>query len=192
MTEQQAVAPETDAGAKPPVEDSSAQDNLDTLLSEYDKPDQEQQTPKPTAQDDDIQSVVQWAKSQQEREIRDSTQRDLKAATELMKEAAGDVPVKIPDEVFEGVLYKRADNDPRIMKAWLNRAANPDGWSKVIRSLGKEIAKQFVPTDQKATESWDAVRSATHSASTSKAGSDAPNFSAMTDAEFQRWKMEHG
>lgn len=190
MTDQQAVAPETDAEAKPSVEESSAQDDLDTILAEFDESEpvkeSEQPAPDKSAQPDS--EVVEWVKAQKEKEIRENTKRDLQTATNWLKESVGETPVDVPEELLEGLLYKRAEDDPRIMKAWVSRNRNPQAWEKTVRALGKEVAKKFTPTDRQATDSWDAVDSAVHRASTSKSYEAPTDLGSMTDQEFARYK----
>ena len=191
MTEQ-AVVEDTDTEAKPSVEADNAQDDLENALREFDEqePEQPAEPVKSEAPNDDTAEIINYVRQQREQEARESSIKDLKAAANAIKDSVGEIPVNLPDEVFEGLLYQRAENNPAIMKAWMNRGKNPEGWNKVLKAVGKEFGDKLKQTpDAKATGDWNAVESSMHSASTSSQNEPSKDVAKMSDAEFAAYKM---
>lgn len=168
------------------VENAQEEVSLDSLLSEYNEPIEEpkKEEPQPTASySPDVQTFM-------ERQIKKDNDLALHEASKAMKAVVGDV--NLSNKWFEGQLHLAASKDPRLIQAFNNREASPKQWEAVVNTLGKELAQELTPTDQAATDSWNAVESAVHSASTSKVTEAAPDFGSMTDSEFMAWKVKHG
>lgn len=193
MTEDtQAVVDKTDAPAKPGAEVDSAQDkgsdDLDTLLNQF-----EQEQPKPEAkpktepeQKLDT-AAIRRLETLEKSLAEDRFQKSIKPVIERVR---GDIPAEVlgDDEILD-LLDGKAKRDPRLQQAWLNRDKNPSAWAKIEQNLGKELSKKFSKLpDQDATEDRNAVAVAVRGASTKAPEGKPPNFSKMSDNEFQAEK----
>lgn len=96
----------------------------------------------------------------------------------------------LPADYFDDTLVKswinaRADEDPRLAQAWVNRHTNPKQFEKVVGSLKGEFAKKYgkLP-DKQATDDRIAVADAVRGASTKAPVGQAPDFSRLSDAQF--------
>ena len=76
-----------------------------------------------------------------------------------MAKTVGAVRGELPAEQFDDTLVKawinaRADEDPRLAQAWVNRHTNPKQFEKVVGGLGREFAKRYGKTivDRNATD----------------------------------------
>ena len=160
----------------------NAQDpSLDSLLSEYDE------TPKEAPQQESQPSATQPTADMQafmDRQIQKETTQAINESAKALRDAVGDT--NLSERWFEGQLHVAANQDSRIMSAFNNRENNPGAWDSILNALGKELSKEInqAPTDSASTDSWNAVEASVHSASTSKVTESAPNYGAMTDAEF--------
>ena len=188
--EQQAVIQENESEAKPSDESQDAQEqDLDSLLKEYESEDKTEETQESTqqvAQSEDI----QWLRQQRAEYEREQTEKAVTEAASMLKESIGDLPITMPDYVFEGILHQKASKDPRIIEAFNKRFTNPGGWQKIVKATGKQLSQDLQPKDQKATDSWNAVESAVHSASTSSPQQQDVDVSKMTDTEFVAYKQK--
>ena len=161
--ENQAVVDESNADPKQEsAADQNAQEpSLDELLSSYEEP---KESPKPEAPADPTElqemraMVAEMRQEKQESAILD--------AAKSIKGELKDLPVDVPEYVLKGALREKAVEDPRIVEVFERRGANPKAWNEVIATLGKQIAKDMVPVDKQATDSWNAVESAVRSTST--------------------------
>jgi len=184
----QPVAIEPNATAQPVAEVPSARtdDDLDTLLKEFDtettrSPEPAQPAPAaPAANDTAVanETVLSEAKF-----IRQ--QRFQKDMDDTIKKVRGD----LPEELFDGPLVQawinaRAEKDERLANAWANRHADPKKFEQVVGALGKQFSKYGKLPDKNATEDREAVSAAVRGASHQAPGGKAPDFSRMTDAEF--------
>jgi len=107
-----------------------------------------------------------------------------------VKSIRGDLdPEMFDDATVRGWINARADDDPRLAQAWVNRHNNPKQFEKVVTQLGRDFQKKFSKMpDKGATEDRDAVTAAVRGASTRAPAGQAPDFSRMTDREFQAEK----
>lgn len=191
----QAVVDDTDQESQQTSNevDNAQDDDLDTLLKEFDTTDQENAEPareqqsEATVSQEDVAEIRQFRQERQQAAVKEAFAESAK----LVKEAAGEIGNSVPEWIFEGALLREDFNNPKIGEAFQNRDKNPEAWSKIAASIGKKIASDF-KTDRSATESWNAVESAQRSASTSTAEESLPDFNKMTDSEFAKWKMENG
>lgn len=112
----------------------------------------------------------------------------------VLEQVRGDIPKDVlSDEELTDLIDGRAKRDPRLQNAWNNRAANPKAWSGVQKALSAEIAKKFSKLpDPNATEDREAVTAAVRGASPKAPAEKAPNYGAMTNAEFQAEKARLG
>lgn len=115
---------------------------------------------------------------------REST-TDINKAVEKI---SGEIDVKIPQKAIKGMLFDMANEDKRISDAFDNRYNDPKTWDKVLKAVSKEIGKEFkgLP-DQKLSNDRELVTAAVRGASKTTVEDEAPDFSKMSDAEFQNW-----
>lgn len=145
-------------------EATDAQDeSLDDLLKEFEGGEQIQTEQKDTAPD-----VATLAKEL--KELREAQQR-REVDTEINKlseQIRGDLPAEVFDSRFMRVWVEtRAQEDPRLQTAFMQRGTNPTAWGNVVKGLSRDFQKKFssIP-DRNATDDRDAVVSAVRSAST--------------------------
>jgi len=125
---------------------------------------------------------------------REQQDKALSEAAGIIKETIGELPIEISERVYKGVLQQMAyeDQDGRLVKAFQNRFKDPSKWQTVVKTVAKEIKKDFIPKDKQATESWNAVESAVHGAQSSSSTEKPVDVSKMTDLEFLHYKAKLG
>lgn len=185
--EKQAVVNESDAVESQQTEESDAQDDVESLLNEY----EQETSTKGEQPDESKQSDAKQPYIPQEVQelLEQKTQSDIKTAASTIKEVSG---VNLPDEVFEGILHRSVDGDPRALRLWQNRSRDPKGWDRYVQSIGRNFAKQMKELpDQKATEDNKAFDSAVRNASNSSSqpdSDDMPDLGPMSDHDFIAYK----
>lgn len=196
----QAVASEDNAGATPPAEaDAGAQDDLETLLKEYDsvaevKPEPEAKTDtkevaaKPAIEEDQIVAAVNRALTT--REAEEKVKVDLANSIKAIK---GEDFAHLDDDFVEGFLEKKATKDPRILKAFVDRNKSPDQWNKIVARMGEDFRSMLGGgVDRDLTDSREAVTAAVRGASAKTSNDDAPldnkTLSKMSNAELEQLK----
>lgn len=193
MTEDtQAVVDEAKTSAKPDVKADNAQDkggdDLDTLLDQFK---QEQPEPEAKPKTEPEQKLDTGAVKRLETlEKTLAEERFQRSIQPVLKRVRGDIPAEVlgDDEILD-LLDGRAKRDPRLQQAWLNRDKNPAAWSKIEQNLGRELSKKFSKLpDQGATDDREAVAAAVRGASTKAPEGKPPDFSKMSDNQFQAEK----
>lgn len=188
IEEQQAVVETTDAEGQPSAEGASAQDELDTLLGEFQtQPETESTATAPSSAEatklDEVHSMLQDNQRQEAERV--TTQRLTESVT-AFKEAAGG---NISDDMAETILQGRAAKDPRVFQAFKDAGTNPAGWDKVVKAIAKDYNAQMASQpDADATADQDAVVAAVQSATT-KAPIDGKEINddsvaSMSPADF--------
>ncbi len=186
--------PDTESQQTSVEPEPTAQDDLDSLLNEYQA---EPETPvtqpaQPEVSDEERAEFRQMLNQQREVNLNEA----LNDSAGMVKKAAGEVAANIPDWMFIGALREESTRNPNLEKVFEGRASNPDAWNKVAAALGKKIAQDLTPVDQQSTNSWGAVESAVHSASTSnptKAETvTEKDLKGMSDQEFQQYRQQNG
>ena len=183
--QEQTVTEADDQTAQTGPEDDGAQD-IEAALKEFENASSSEQTepekPKPSGQSD-VSDVVDYVRELREKEARETTQKDIAAAVETVKE---NVDLNIPDSVIKNALYGKASEDPRFLRAFQYRGENPEQWSKVLKALGQGIAKEFEGlADRGATDDREAVASAVRGAST-KAQEQETDYSEKSVSSWDR------
>lgn len=165
------------------TEESAQADDLDTLLSKYSQEfDQETNTSEKASKDDDR---VAQLEARLERYESTKVAEDVANAAKIIAEEIGE---NAPSQrVLKAMLNDMAIEDERLLKAFQNRHNDPQTWNKILKSASKEIKKEFPNVDKNATESRAAVEAAVRGST--QPSDDKPDFSKMSDAEFQQWKM---
>ncbi len=107
------------------------------------------------------------------------------------KEIRGDLPEFFDDDLVQGWIHRQADKDPRLEQAWNDRFDNPKGFERVAVNLRRDFAKRYgkLP-DKGATEDRDSVTHAVRGASTQAPEGKAPDYSRMSDNDFQQEKLK--
>jgi len=173
-----------------PPQEPVEEPNLDELLAEYQEPETPEK-PEPAATPT-TEEMSEFRSMMDERRV-EKQNAGLNEAAKMVKTSAGEVAANIPDWMLVGAMREEATRNPKIEQIFNERDHNPDAWNKVATALGKKIAGDLTPTDKQSTESWNAVESAVHSASSSTPQPESlPDFNKMSDLEFQAWKMENG
>ena len=191
----QPAAQTTEAPAQPAVEATGAQPvqtaDLDTILAEFDHGTKSAPAPEPKPAADVPPDVV---KRLAEVETKLAEKDFKEAITPVLERIRGDIPKEVlGNDEIQDLIDGRARRDPRLQQAWINRAQNPGAWNKIEKALGQELSKKFSKLpDPEATEVREAVTAAVRGASTKAPAEKAPNYGAMTDAEFQREKASLG
>jgi len=189
MSEEQAVSTtETDPPQESVVPETTAQDDLDTLLNEYEEKPVVEAPPVETAPEiapDRLEAVEAFM----QRQDKVDTNTALSDAATLFKNSAGEAIGGRSKDEIEGLIHLEAFRNPKIAQAFQDRFNSPEKWSKTVQALGKRFAENATKTDTKSTESWDAVDSAMHSASSSTATEEImPDVAKMSDQEFLQFK----
>lgn len=183
------VKPEAEE-VKEPAEAESKQDDLDTLLNEWDSPEGKQAEPEkkpeqPPADNSDprLDYLYNAAVS---REIDDTVDR-------LMEGVAGDI--EIDREAARDWLEGRASRDQRVARAFLGRSTNPSSWQKTQAALAKDFASRFKVKSKDEDNSPDKEAAAAYVRGSSTKETPAKqvtekDLAKMSDAEFRRFEQE--
>ena len=192
VVEQPVVEP-ADAQAKPVVEADSAQDDdLDTLLKEFEGK-EEPETSEPEAKADGeldtkelLKYVEEQRKAQRQREMQDiekQTQADIESAVKMLKDG---VETELPDELWEGYLHLSAAKDQRFLTAFQHRRKDPEKWAKVLKASQKKISEKL-SIDRSVTDNKAAMVSAVHGSKKAAPSESFPtDLSSMSDADFRK------
>jgi hypothetical protein len=185
MSETKQAVVEADSEA--PLSDNvdNAQDDLDSLLSEFDQEAKPIVEPKPEQNDDLVRS---WVEQQIQKENQKETKSDIKSAVDVIK---GGLEVSLPDIAVEGILYSVVENDPRALEVWKARKSDPGSWNKLLDGVKSKVNKEFTDLpDKKLTDDRDAVTSAVHSASKHELQETEVDWSMLSDQEFAMQKAK--
>ena len=184
--DQQAVATESDDSPGEGAEDKGAQgDDLDASLKEFDQETaqtEEKPTdpPKPDEADDEMAGRVAAIENR-------FVSEDLSKAVASVKGDHNNL-AGVSDDIIEARMRLESSRNPDFEKAFLNQAGNPDGFRKVMKSLGEKIAKEVgAVADPQLTKDRDAMRTAVNTQSTSTTapdGSSQAEVQAMSDEDF--------
>jgi len=163
---------DTEALPEAGAERAGAQDDLESLLKEF-----ESSVPEVSATEDkkvdkdDIKKVVEYVSRQEKEEAAKVFKADVEKAIDTISESLKDLPVSIPKNVIKGALYAAADENPKFVAAFQQRRQNPETWNKVLGAFAKNMQKDFSSQPDKGlTDDRDAVLSAVRSASTARSG----------------------
>ena len=190
----QAVVEDTNAEpteASAEVEDAQEQ-SLDSILAEYEIPKEEPkpQPEVPQISSNEVEEVKQMLASHKEHELL----KGLNESASIIKQAAGEKATNIPDWMIRGALREEAIQNPTIEKIFYDREADPAAWNRVASALGKKIAEDL-SVDKASTDSWKAVESAVHSASTSTPPTEAmtpEKIKGLSDQDFEAYRKKAG
>lgn len=172
------------------AETSDAQEDLDTLLGQFDEgTSPEASKEAETGGQQDTVSREEFLQLQNSI-VNQQHQTDIQ---DVSKVIMGDVNSPgVDSEFVETWLNAQAGKNPRLASAWANRHANPDAFQKVVGSLAKQFQGKF-NVDQQITSDMDSVTSAVRSASTKSPDTETSvNWGALSDADFAAEKAKLG
>lgn len=140
---------ETDAQAQ------SVQGELDALIEEG------KTKPQPDLTKD-IKKVVSYVEQQQMEQFNERFRTDMDATVKAVQEVIPEEAKKfLTADLIEGQVYKRAEDDEAVKKAFLERHTNPTEWAKTQKTIVEGFAKQFTETpDKEVNEDREAVMAA--------------------------------
>lgn len=173
MSKEQAVATESDTETKPQNEESSAQeDELSTLLNEWDKP-KEQAQPKEV----DNKARLEYLEREYTNIVVD---REISDIREM-------VP-GLPADYSSTIIEKEVQSDQRLVELFQERRNRPQDWAKAKQAIANKLNKAF---PQVADEDTEAVVAAVKSASKpSTETQSTPDVKRMNHEEFQEWQAD--
>lgn len=175
---------ETDTAVDQTVQGEGASDELDSLLNEF----TQETKAEPTVDQKDVTEAVSWIKEERTRKAEEAIKTDLESAVKSIGEDL-DLDTKPSARTIRGLLRDIAEDDKAIQQAFAQRDTNPQAWAAAQKRAAKLI-KEELSIDQQTTSDRNAITSAVLSASNQKPTPDeGPNLNAMSDAEFQRYKM---
>lgn len=141
---------------------AQTEDDLESLLKEYDSPDASKKNKKDDTPKELTKEDVEYIRQRKEIDVKESLTKDIQHAVKLTK---GEV--EAPDELVEGFLHHKVSNDPRMRKAWEERTAKPAEWDKILKAVSPEFFKTLDAYVEKRIQSSNgALASAVHSAKT--------------------------
>ena len=171
--DEQAVVDESNAADTVATEDN-AQDELDSLLSEYSTETEQATTVESSTDASKIDEVHAMLQESQRKEAETVTSTRIADSVKLFNES---LETPMSKDMVETILHGRAAKDPRVLNAFSQAGQNPAAWNKVVKALAKDYASELAKSpDADATADQDAVVAAVRSATTK-----APETAEITD-----------
>ena len=148
----------TDGSPAPSKTDApgqSVQGELDALINEGKTETQPDFTKK-------LDKVVSYVETRQVEEFNERFRTDMDATVKAVQEVLPEEAQKfLTADMIEGQLYKRAEDDEAVKKAFLERHSNPDAWDKARSGIVKEFQERFKDTpDPEVNQDREAVMAA--------------------------------
>lgn len=201
-TNEQTVVDGADTQAKQASEAEGARtQTLEELLASYESNASDPQPASPSVSDDKAtdggsdNKVAELERKFAELERQNQEAQYQTDVSSAVKAIRGDLPSEIfTDAHMEGWLTAEAKRDPRIAKAWMDRADNPQLWGQIQSQLSTRFSDwlKSLP-DAKATEDRAAIADAVRGASTTAPKGDDVDEAAvrkMSDSEFETYVAE--
>ena len=186
----QPVANPAETAAQPAAEAQGAQTvDMDSLLNEFDTATKAATPePQPRTVANSKPSVEDLAARLAAFE-RDKADSDFQKAFEpVLRNVRGEIPEQvISNAELTDLIDGKAKRDPRLQQAWLNRAQNPQAWSKIEKALQAEFSQKFrASIDEGVTADREAVAAHLRGASTNKAPPEAPvKYGSLTNQDLE-------
>ena len=198
---QQTVAKDTPNPASSGTASDGAQVSpLDALLNEWEGTSGEQPAttvaPQQNVTSNDLRDVVNFAKEQRERQLKQEFDAAVSTAVQAAK---GDL--EIDDRLVRGFLEVEYQENPNFATAWQNQQTNPAAFKALLGEMNGKLsnvigAKQAetVAEDRRAVEA--AIRGASPGAANAEALSDEKKLvgelAGMSIAQLENWKVQNG
>jgi len=191
MENEQAVVEQPDEQAPPVTEESNAQDlDLNNLLEEYSETGETEKKPQEKStvnEDSETKQLLDMLKRQAEDNTRATATKELDEAVTSIR---GDL--NVDNKFVKAYLNMKADDDPRLRNAYIQRQNNPVAWAKIEQGLRADLQK-FIGAiaDKDLTETRDAVASSVlNSKSTSSDTETQVDLAKMSDVDFENYKAK--
>lgn len=194
MTEEQtSVAEEVEEEPQAASETTGAQEeDLDELLKDFEAA---EETPSETTDETpDVGTLHKELKALKEAQQRREVEAEINT---LSQQIRGDLPADVfDDRLMRAYVESRAQEDPRLQTAFLQRGKSPTAWNNVVKGLAKEFQGKFSSLpDRQATEDRDAVESAVRSVSNKATERDSEisheKARHMTDDQLEEYLKQH-
>ena len=178
------VANESTPESQTTGQESGAQtDDLDAILSEIDE-DFDKATEETPDEDE-----VKQLKATVDALVQKDTDAAINTAVSSVQGDLHNLEVNLPDRAVKALLNQMAVEDKRIQEAFRDRENNPGRWKKILNAAAKSIAKDF--SEQPDQQLTNDRKYATAIRGKQTAEDDSPDFSKMTDHEYNDWKLKH-
>lgn len=178
--------------SKTDVPDQSVQGELDALINEG----ATQQQPDLVKK---VDRVVNYIDRQEAQVHNENFRADMDAAVKAVQEVIPEEAQKfLTAELIEGQLYKRAEDDKAVKKAFLERHSDPAAWQEAQKTIVGDFAKQFKEApDKEVNEDREAVMAAAKPSGRSDEGEEMTfeQVETMRIAEPAKWQelqKKHG
>ena len=157
-----------------------AQD-VDSILNDYESKTQPQPASAPEGWDKVV-SFVDQELAEKEARLAKEEQADIESAYKSIK---GETD--IDDDLAHGFLLAEAAKNADVAKAFEARKSNPEGWAKALEGISAKLQDKISNVDRKATDDTNSMVAAlTGSNKTNSKPDEAPDFTKMDDAEFNK------
>ena len=129
-------------------------------------------------------STVQALLADQQRR---QVEADVKRAVEYLQPKFGD---SVDADLLETALDNEARRDPRFLKLWENREANPTAWKKAMDGFaGKYSSKFSVRSDPQLMENQRAIRASQEVHSSARQSQESDEWANLSQEDFSRkWR----
>lgn len=182
------VKPEPDASAEPAAEETSKQDDLDSILNEWESGEPAQPAQAPATSVDDIVAQV---------EAKVTAKYEYEKTVNSLHGQLSDLPFDVTPEFIGAWLNERAQRNPTLNKAYTEKTVNPQGWKKVEAKLVEDFKSHFQPKEQVSTADSDrqAAVDFVRGSSTKEIPEDPmtdEKVAQMDDQEFAEYQKKLG
>ena len=185
MTQANASQTGNGAAAAAPASSAAEPSALDAALKEFESANAQ---PKAIDAFKALEPVVRYAESKMVAEQSAAVDADVSAAVKLVR-AEAKLDEKVPDEIVEAHLHRKAAKDPQFAKAWESRTDNRDSWNARLKAEASELRElvQKMPGNAVKTD-IEAALAAVHGASHSPSGNaDQPSPTQMFQMNDREW-----
>ena len=180
------------ASSETNAQDRSVQGELDALIDEGKTQPQPDLTKK-------VDRVVSYVETKQVEEFNERFRADMDATVKAIQEVLPEEAQKfLTADMVEGQLYKRAEDDEAVKKAFLGRHDKPEAWDKVREGIVKEFKERFKETpDKEVNEDREAVMAAAKPSGKSDDGEDlsleqVDEMRKSNPAKWRELQLKHG
>lgn len=159
--------------------------DVDTLVSNY------KQEMKPASgqqyKPEDVNAIASFVKQQQQEAQQKEIDSAINSAVGTIKEGLGDL--KISEKMIKRYMNGMASEHQDLVDAFNARNDNPKAWAEAQKKVLTEIKDEF-SIDNEVTEDREALIAAVRGTSSKPVTEEAPDFSSMSDREFNAHKMK--
>lgn len=177
----------TEESAKPEAK-APQEKTLDELLTDFEDPKPEAQTPeaKPKADESKIDELYDWMKTDKQEKVGKAFEDGITDAIKTLKCDE----IKASDRAIKGMLYTLAEDNPKFEKAFQSRLTNPAAWERSLEWAKAEMIKEYPASTDKLVENIEAAKASASSqkpTETKKLGNEFWN--SLSDVQFRVAKL---